>query len=118
MSFFNALGHYFEGFFKGLFGQIKTTVSTFLVSFVETDLGIAAVDAVNFVKIEVAPNTADKNALRDAAVAKLKSDLTKAGKDVSSFSQSFLNFLVESAYQAVQGGLKVAQDNLPAQAAQ
>lgn len=105
MSILSAIGHYFEGLFKGLFGQLKTSVVTFLESFVKTDLGALAGDAVAYVESAL-PGTAETDtAKRDAAKAKFIADAKTAGHDISAFGESILNFLIETAYQAFQAGL-------------
>lgn len=99
---FAAIGHYFENFFKGLFGQLKITVTAFLKDFVKEDLGKIAVDAVAYV--EATLEGASGLEKRDAAVLKLTSDAVAAGVDVAKFAKSTLIFFVETALQAFQSG--------------
>lgn len=100
---FAAVGHYFADFFKALFGQLKVTVETFLKDFAVDDLGKLATDAVAYV--EATMQGADGVAKRDAAAAKFLADAKAAGHDVATFSKSLVNFLIESALQAVLSGL-------------
>lgn len=102
MSFLGAVGHYFAALGKSLVGQLKISVQTFLQQFVITDLGKLAVDAVAYAEATVKPTGADSVAIRNAAIAKFKTDAVAAGHDVAVFGQSLLVFLIESAYQAFQ----------------
>lgn len=99
MSVLGAVGTYFKKLGLSIIGQLKSSVASFLNDFVKDDLGTLAVDAVNFAEASL-PNAggADKKA---AAIAKLKEDAAKAGHDLETFGQSVLNFLVETALQAV-----------------
>jgi hypothetical protein len=108
MSFLSAIGHYFEALGKSLLGQLKVSVQTFLQSFVVTDLGKLAIDAVTYAEDTVKPTGADSVAIRDAAIAKFKTDAAAAGHDIAAFGQSLLVFLVESAYQAFQASAGAA----------
>lgn len=103
MSFFGAVGHWFESLWKGISGQLKTSIETFLQSFVKDDLGALAVDAVNFVQASIPVETDD--AKRAAAIAKFVADATTAGHDLSTFAVSLLNWFIETALQAVKAGV-------------
>ena len=101
----------FGGFFKGIFTSDQATkIEIGITSFISTDLGALAVDAVEYVQAEfpvLLPGAstdevkANSLAKRDAAVAKLKADAATAGKDLSAFGQSTLIWFVETALQSV-----------------
>jgi heme oxygenase len=93
------IGNYFKTLGLTLLGQMKVSIATFLSNFVQQDLGHLAVDAVNY-SATLLNATPDEK--RQAAKDKLVEDLKAAGHaDVTQFGQSTLNFLIESAYQAV-----------------
>lgn len=104
MSFLSTVGKYFLNIFRGIAGQLGASISQFLHDFVATDLGKLAGDAVAWAEAEVSPSTPDKTAIRDAAKAKFIADAKTAGHDVTVFSESLLNFFIESAYQAFLAG--------------
>lgn len=99
MNPFSIVGRYLFTILKAIGGQVGVKLLDFLRSFVKDQLGVLATDAVNYA--EASMPGASGTEKRDAAVAKLKEDLAAAGKDVSSFSVSTLNFAVEAALQAV-----------------
>lgn len=108
MSILSSIGSYFATFFKALLGQLGAKISTFVHDFVEDDLGKIALDAVAIIQAEVNAgqlSSTDKTAIRDAAVAKFKADAATAGHDLSAFGTSLLNFMIETAYQALQSGV-------------
>ena len=103
----------FVDFFKGigkLFGKLFTPdqekkISDGITTFVTTDVGKLALDAVEYVKVAL-PNAGSVE-LRDAAKAKLKADAATAGKDLSTMGGAFLNWAVETALQyALSKGLQ------------
>lgn len=100
MSIFGAIGHWFEGLWKGISGQLKTSIEQFLKTFVTDDLGKLAVDAVEWV--EAGMPGAASTLKRDTAVQMFKQDLMKAGHDLANFAESTLNWFVETALQAVK----------------
>ncbi|SDE83303.1 phage holin, LLH family [Terriglobus roseus] len=81
-----------------LIGKLVPSLKSFLVNFIKSDVGTLAKDAVAYAETLTGATGVEK---RDAAVAKLKEDLASAGHDVSEFSASLLNMLIESALQAV-----------------
>lgn len=99
MSILGAIGSYFKNIGLSVIGQLKASVASFLNDFIKDDLGTIAVDAVTYINDSM-PNAsgADK---REAAKAKLLADLKAAGHDVTAFGESVLNFLIETALQAV-----------------
>lgn len=97
-EFLNGIGNYFKNLGLSLFGQLKVSVAQFLNSFIQQDLGKMAIDAVQYAATLTDKSGADKQA---AAKQKLTDDLKAAGHDVTQFGESILNFLIESAYQAV-----------------
>jgi len=99
MSVLGAIGTYFKKIGLSLIGQLKASVASFLNDFVKDDLGALAVDAVNFAEASL-PNAAGSDK-KEAAIAKLKEDAGKAGHDLTTFGGSVLNFLIETALQAV-----------------
>ena len=94
--------HYLVNILKALGGQLAAKTVDFLKQFVKEDVGKLALDVIKVVEAEM-PD-ADGVAKRDAAVKLLKADLATAGHDVESFALSTLNWLVESALQAVVTG--------------
>ena len=97
----------FTSFFSSIWGGIKgiftpaqeQKIEIGVTAFVETDLGALAVDAVQFVEASLPGATGTEK--RDAAVAKLKADAATAGKDLSAFALSTLNWFIETALQFV-----------------
>lgn len=102
-TIFGGIGHWFESLWKGISGQLKVSIETFLKSFVEDDLGKLAVDAVNFVSAEGLQDVA----ARDAAAAKFVADAIAAGHDAASFAVSTVNWFIETALQAVKSSVPV-----------
>lgn len=97
-----------EGFFAGFFKEVISsdagkTLEQGIVSFVKTDIGKLALDAVEYASTLPAGTTQD--ALRSAAVAKLKEDLSATGKDLVSIGTSTLNLFIEAAFTYAQGTL-------------
>ncbi len=90
----------FAGFFKGIFTKdAETKIEIGITSFIKTDLGLLAIDAVEYVQAAMPGATGPEK--RDAAVAKLKTDAATAGKDLSAFAKSTIIWFVETALQAV-----------------
>ncbi len=110
-SFLSVFGTYFVNIFKSLFGQLGLQISQFLHDFILTDVGKIALDAVAWAASEGQTG----QAARDAAKQKLLDDLKAAGKDVEAFSESLLNFFIESAYQAYQAKAAQTGTTAPAQ---
>jgi len=98
-----AVGHWFESFWKGISGQLKASAEDFFMAFVKDDLGQLAIDAVEFIADSM-PGATDVEK-RNAAVAKFIEDAGKAGKDVTTFAVSTLNWFIETALQAVHSGV-------------
>lgn len=92
------LGHYFVGLWSAFLGAEAKTIEQGIVSFVKTDVGKIAVDAVSAVNPQVLTNAAK----RDAAVALLKADLVTAGKDITTLAESDFNLFIEMAYSYVK----------------
>lgn len=90
VDFFKAFG----GFFKGIFTKdAETKIEIGITSFVKTDLGQLALDAVEYVQAALPGVTGPEK--RDAAVAKLKEDAATAGKDLSAFAKSTIIWFVD-----------------------
>lgn len=102
---FGAVGHWFESFWKGISGQLQISLESFLKSFVQDDLGKLAVDAVNYAQTFPGFAASTDIEKRNAAKSKLKTDLEAAGHDITKFTESLLNFLIETALQAVRSGI-------------
>jgi hypothetical protein len=103
----------FIDFFKKIFSFLGFTaqdaqkIEIGVTTFVKTDLGLLAVDAVEYVEAAL-PGAAGVDK-RDAAIAKLKADAATAGKDLSAFAKSTLIWFVETALQfVVSKGLTAA----------
>lgn len=92
------LGHYFVGLWSAFLGQDLKALEQGIVSFVKTDIGKLAVDAVQTVNAQTLTNSAK----RDAAVAVLKTDLVNAGHDITKLAESDFNLFIESAYTYVK----------------
>jgi hypothetical protein len=99
MSVVSVVENYFGNLGKSLIGNLKTSIGTFLKSFVENDLGALASAAVQ--EVEVSLPGAASVAKRDAAKQNLLLKLKTAGEDITTFSESVLNFLVETGVQAL-----------------
>jgi hypothetical protein len=97
---FKVIEGFFVNLFKGIFDSSSAkAIEANIVTFVKTDVGALAVDAVEYVEAALpGSSSADKRA---AAVAKLKTDAAAAGKDLTSLAESTLNWFVETALQAV-----------------
>ncbi len=94
---------FFEGFFKQILGsQEAKTLEQAVLDFVKTDVGKLALDAVN---IASAMPITGNDQIRAAAVAQLRTDLGKAGKDASTLATSTLNLFIELAFTYVTGSL-------------
>jgi len=102
MNPFKIVLGYLSGVLKALGGQLKVKLIDWLKSYAVDELGILAIDAVNYANTLIGSAGDEKKA---AAKSKLLADLKAAGKDVESFSESLLNFLIESALQAVLAGV-------------
>ena len=98
MSLLDNVGSYFKNLGLSLIGQLKVTVASFLNDFIKDDIGTMAVDAVQYAQTFTDKSGADKQTI---AKQKLTEDLKKAGHDVTVFGESVLNFLIETAYQAL-----------------
>ena len=101
----NIQANAFTDFFKGLFGFLgfdKSTAAKIeigVTAFVKTDIGQLAVDAVDYVEAKLAGASGAEK--RDAAIAKLKEDATAAGKNLSAFAKSTVNWFIETALQSI-----------------
>lgn len=92
---------YFVGLGEALIGsQAAKNLEASIVGFVKDDIGAVAVDAVNYAS--TLPDTTD-DGKRAAAVAKLKSDLSTAGHDITTIAESTFNLFIEMAYTYVKG---------------
>jgi len=90
---------YFETLGEDVLAKVKESLATF----VATDLGTLAVDAVNFVEADlVGSSGADK---LDAAKTKILNDAGQALKDLLADGDAILNYAVENALQAVLTGV-------------
>lgn len=100
----------FAGLFRGLLPKdADTKITIGITSFIKTDLGQLAIDAVEYVQANMPGATGIER--RDAAVAKLKTDAATAGKDLSAFAKSTIIWFVETALQAlVAKGLAAAAE--------
>ncbi len=103
-----------ESIFKGIFNKIlgpteAQNLEDAVINFVKTDVGKLAVDAVQLASATIGDNAS----LRATAVAALKADLQKAGKDAETIGESTLNLFVEMAYTYVSGIVK-AKTSTPA----
>jgi hypothetical protein len=100
-NLFQVIGDFFVKVFSALFGSnLAKSLSSSLVNLAKDAVGKLAIDAVQYVQaIMPGSSSTDK---QTAAVAKLKSDLTAAGKDLEQFGESVLNLLVELAVQYVK----------------
>jgi len=103
MNPFAPIAHYLLNILRAVGGQLAVKTETFLKQFVKEDVAKLAIDAVTVIQSEM-PD-ADGTVKRDAAVAQLKSDLASVGHDVQTFALSTLNWLVETALQAVLTGV-------------
>ncbi len=83
----------------------EATLAAFLGKFITDDVGKLAVDAVNYAARNVDGSGADK---RDAAKTQLLNDAAAAGQDLASEGDAALNFLIETALQAVSAGIVAA----------
>lgn len=106
---FISIWHYLEVFFKALFGQLGDAVKNYLNDFAKQQLGQLAIDAVAFVASSM-PG-ADADAKRSAAISKLKDDAVAAGIPLEKFGLSQFNFVIESAYQALQATTGASNPN-------
>jgi len=96
-----AVAHLFVDVFKGLFSTDQgKAIEAGIVAFIKTDIGQLAVDAVQYASTLIGKSN---DQLRAAAVAKLKTDLETAGKDLTAFGESTLNLFIEMAFTYVQG---------------
>ncbi len=103
MNPFTSVLHYLLNVLNAVGGKLASDTTNFLKSFVKDEVGRIAVDVVTLIASSIPNATGDDK--RAAAVAQLKADLAKAGKDVESFAASELNWLIENALQAVRLGL-------------
>jgi hypothetical protein len=94
----NVIVKYLATIGLALIGKLVPSLKSFLVNFIKSDVGNLAKDAVAYSETMTDATGIEK---RDAAVAKLKVDLAAAGHDVTEFSASLLNMLIESALQAL-----------------
>jgi len=98
MDLLSGIGSYFKNLGLSLLGQLKVNVAAFLNSFIKDDLGKLAVDAVAYASTLTDKSGEDKKA---AAKAKFLEDAKAAGHDITNFTESVLNFLIEAGYQAL-----------------
>lgn len=94
------LAHYFIGLGEALIGSAAAkSLEAGIVSFVKTDVGALAIDAVEYAST-LSGSSADLHA---AAVAKFKSDLKAAGKDITTLAESTADLFIQAAYNYVKG---------------
>jgi len=89
------------GFFVKLFKDSAPALEESLRSFVSSDVGRIAVDAVVWVAANI-PGTATDDEKKNAALAKLADDLKAAGYDALAMGKAKLSWLVESGLQALK----------------
>jgi hypothetical protein len=108
----SSIGHFFVGFFTTILGSdAAKTVEEAIIAFIKTDVGKLALDAVNYAST-LPPGTSN-DALRAAAVEKLKADLTAAGKDLKTIGTSSLNLFIEMAFTYVSGTISKIPTTAP-----
>lgn len=96
------LTNYFEGFAEALIGSSAAkSLETGIVSFVKTDVGKLAIDAVQYA--DTLPPGGTNAELHAAAVTQFKADLTKAGHDITTLAESTFDLFVQAAYTYVKG---------------
>lgn len=94
------LAHYFVGLGEALIGSAAAKdLEAGIVSFVKTDVGALAIDAVEYAST-LGGSSADLHA---TAVTKFKADLTAAGKDITTLATSTADLFIQVAYNYVKG---------------
>lgn len=94
------LEKYFVGLGEALIGsQAAKSLEQGIVAFVKTDVGALAIDAVQYASTLTGSDTD----LHAAAVAKFKTDLTAAGKDIETVGQDSFDLFIQAAYVYVKG---------------
>ena len=105
---------YFANIATTIEDAAKPVFSSFLTNFIETDLGKLAVDAVNYADTwaqqtaSTSTQTPTSEEKQEAAKTQLLNDAEAAGHDLSTAATSFVNFLIETALQAVLAGAVTA----------
>ena len=86
--------------------DVVAKIKASLTSFVATDLGSLAVDAVDYIE-DTMQGSSGSDKL-DAAKTKILNDAGQALKDLLAGGEAVLNYAVENALQAVTAGITSA----------